>query len=432
MFSAGIGIERIARHFDCPRAKVVSAIDASAYTSFFLDRGPEGEIVREYLGGRTMVSLSLEYNLNDTEIKRILKKNGCVTRTKEISIESVILDYKSGVTATKLAEIHGVPASLIKTRLEDNNTHILSASKRQRKHFWNEDFFADIDNQYKAYWLGFMFADGNVSSRLQSIKIALNSKDRGHLEKFCRDLDYVGPGAIFESMSKTSYGDSLCSAVTPWSRKLCLGLIGKGCVPNKTYLDPSPMDIPSGLARHFIRGVVDGDGGIYLYPNAQSLEVVGSRNLLEYIVDNVPFQMSELQKHKSIWRVRTCAEYSYEVIEWLYSDCEISLDRKQARADEVFARGKKIGRRHHPEEEIALKYSEGYTVAALARENSCDWITVERILKRHDVEIRPRLSKNTVCSHPGCEKAPRGKFCHMHYDRLRKGQDMDAPERGKK
>lgn len=48
----------------------------------------------------------------------------------------------------------------------------------------NENYFENIDNKNKAYWLGFIAADGNVYGNKLSIE--LNSKDEGHLKIFRR------------------------------------------------------------------------------------------------------------------------------------------------------------------------------------------------------------------------------------------------------
>ena len=57
-----------------------------------------------------------------------------------------------------------------------------------RKHFFNENYFEVIDSEDKAYWLGFISADGCVakSSKYNSyrLQIAISSIDSDHLNKF--------------------------------------------------------------------------------------------------------------------------------------------------------------------------------------------------------------------------------------------------------
>lgn len=44
--------------------------------------------------------------------------------------------------------------------------------------------FEKIDNEEKAYWLGFLYADGNVSLKEDKIELSLAEKDLNHIKKF--------------------------------------------------------------------------------------------------------------------------------------------------------------------------------------------------------------------------------------------------------
>lgn len=49
---------------------------------------------------------------------------------------------------------------------------------------YNKEYFKQIDTPEKAYWLGFIAADGNVRKDLLKLRIELNIRDYHHLEKF--------------------------------------------------------------------------------------------------------------------------------------------------------------------------------------------------------------------------------------------------------
>ena len=57
----------------------------------------------------------------------------------------------------------------------------------RRKYALNETFFEVINSEEKAYWLGFIAADGCVYRRTLSIN--LNIKDKEHLEKLITVLN---------------------------------------------------------------------------------------------------------------------------------------------------------------------------------------------------------------------------------------------------
>ena len=59
------------------------------------------------------------------------------------------------------------------------------------KYYFNKNYFDIIDNSEKAYWLGFIWADGYVCKRKRKgnhieydFKLSLSRIDTDHLEKF--------------------------------------------------------------------------------------------------------------------------------------------------------------------------------------------------------------------------------------------------------
>lgn len=56
------------------------------------------------------------------------------------------------------------------------------------KYTLNEDAF-DVLSPEAMYWLGFLLADGSVSSRKHTIQLKLSAKDRSHVEAFARFLE---------------------------------------------------------------------------------------------------------------------------------------------------------------------------------------------------------------------------------------------------
>ena len=50
---------------------------------------------------------------------------------------------------------------------------------------FNRNFFSKINTQEKAYWLGFMYADGCNQPEFTRASIQLAISDIDHLKKFC-------------------------------------------------------------------------------------------------------------------------------------------------------------------------------------------------------------------------------------------------------
>lgn len=66
------------------------------------------------------------------------------------------------------------------------------------KYNYNRRFFQNIDTEEKASWLGFIAADGNVASAMNTSRIELNIRDKDHLEKFRKSI--LGDMPIKESI----------------------------------------------------------------------------------------------------------------------------------------------------------------------------------------------------------------------------------------
>src|SRR5690606_18117128 len=68
--------------------------------------------------------------------------------------------------------------------LNRNKVDIRKPEENKRKYIIRTDYFKNIDTEEKAYLLGFLFADGNVSSTQGHICIAVHEKDIEVIEKF--------------------------------------------------------------------------------------------------------------------------------------------------------------------------------------------------------------------------------------------------------
>ena len=53
---------------------------------------------------------------------------------------------------------------------------------------YNRHIFDNIDSAEKAYWLGFIVADGYLNDDKNMLRIKLGDKDKIHLEKFINFL----------------------------------------------------------------------------------------------------------------------------------------------------------------------------------------------------------------------------------------------------
>ena len=129
-----------------------------------------------------------------------------------------------------------------------------STIKKKTTYQVNTLFFRSIDTEEKAYWLGFLYADGYNSGTY--IQIAIISTDDNHLRKFRKSLQSTHPIRYYD-VDNTA-------RITISDKQLSQDLKIIGCVPRKTYVGrmPKKTHLPDKWLRAFIRGYFDGDGNI--------------------------------------------------------------------------------------------------------------------------------------------------------------------------
>lgn len=198
----------------------------------------------------------------------------------------------------------------------------------------NEDFFSLIDTPEKAYWLGFICADGNVSNDGKYIQIKLHSRDHGHLLKFSDVLGYHGNVNKYSAV--TNYGAYEFSQIIVRSDRLNADLVKHGCVPNKSkWLEP-PTGVKNSLFPHFLRGMTDGDGSLVLRSGeVRGIKLYGVQKIAHWAAEVMPG--GKVRQHSGqTWEVQW---NSTETVRKLYeSSTENSrLDRKYEKVQGLMA-----------------------------------------------------------------------------------------------
>ena len=210
---------------------------------------------------------------------------------------------------------------------------------------YNENFFEKIDNPKKAYWLGFLYADGCILNRRKSkiLEISLSRKDENHLQKFLDDLESNIPIKI----KKVKLGNKEYEACRIFicSTYLCDCLIGLGCVPRKSLILEFPKNkVPDNLMNYFILGYFDGDGCFSPREdtNTASLSFVGTYSFLIGIL-NVFKDKGLVNKYTKIYKKGNAYNFFLynkanikRILFYLYGNKEIYLERKYIKIKEFY------------------------------------------------------------------------------------------------
>lgn len=207
----------------------------------------------------------------------------------------------------------------------------------RRKSLINDSIFEIIDTEEKAYWLGFLYADGNVYIRheknrmVNRLELSLAEKDVEHLKKYIKFLN--------GDISMLKYRSNVKAyRVSFGSKKVCEDLIKLGCIPNKSLMlkFPNENQVPKNLIKHFIRGYFDGDGCIShlkTNQNSFSISLLGTFEFLESILSEYKLSKDLIRKDKRIKSNTFILNFKrlngLIVLYDLYNNSNIFLNRKK-------------------------------------------------------------------------------------------------------
>lgn len=226
---------------------------------------------------------------------------------------------------------HGVPISM----------EIVNQSKT--KYHQNDNYFSSIDTEEKAYWLGFIIADGCITDHNGlDLTIVQSISSKHHLEKFTKAIE--SNRCIEEystTLSETAKTYPMCR-ITIRSKKICEDLISLGVTPRKSMMEKFPS-IKKEFTPHLIRGIFDGDGsfscGTRMRRNEPyaSFNIVGSYELLSgissLVSEAIGIKMNVLKK-QNIYVIRTTNHRASRVMDWMYHNATVYLERKKAKQQE--------------------------------------------------------------------------------------------------
>lgn len=207
----------------------------------------------------------------------------------------------------------------------------------KKTNYFNDSFFEIIDTEDKAYFLGLLFADGNVYLKRNRIQITLMNEDAYILEKFKE---------VVNSSAKLYIDREKYSKLILDSKKMTSDLIALGCTPNKSLTLKFPEKIPEHLIHHFVRGYFDGDGSIAIGKTGTHCSFTSTEEFLkelsEILLKN-GIQCSEFKKRYKDREVSAGSIYigkkesQKNLHLFLYNDCnDLYLNRKKEKFHKVF------------------------------------------------------------------------------------------------
>lgn len=281
------------------------------------------EIVSLYENGWSKKKIRRECKLTLERVDEAVRHiPGAINIPEENICLGIIDDYNDGMRFEAIRKKYKVHSSTL-----NNIFYSYGIEKvRKRKRAVNKDFFETIDTEEKAYWLGFLFADGYNDERRGYIEVALASKDKEHLEKFKQAIESEHP--IADRLIKKS----LVVRLMFCSRKMSNDLASHGCVQAKSLILEFPDSVPEELVHHFIRGYFDGDGSVSvnLEKGTYSVSVLGTKKFLNQLRSYTNLSMTKYDQKGEAFALRYGGRQNLlKIYDYLYKDATIFLDRKR-------------------------------------------------------------------------------------------------------
>lgn len=243
---------------------------------------------------------------------------------------TLVEEYKRGKSLSKIAKEFGVDRGTLSNNLKKDGIEVCNKQNRVRV---KEDNFSVIDSEEKAYWLGFLYADGYVSLGKNVIELSLQARDLEHIKKFHAFME--SENSIYYNKSNNSYRSAFASEKTKND------LIKLGCFPQKSLKlsFPSEEQVPLKFIKDFTRGYIDGDGSIGLKKNGvYRLSILGTREFLEVLVDKMDYRKLSISKVGNIYCIEWAGAYTEGYLIELYQDATIYLNRKKQLLNAVLDR----------------------------------------------------------------------------------------------
>lgn len=276
----------------------------------------------------TMPIKEIASNLNRSYTQIVKKAHKMGLNSKVISGESwsaeedaIVKEHFEYAPKNRLVALlpNRTWCSILQRGLKTHNLRRISQDRYDVDYKFFENWTAE-----NAYVFGFIAADGHLKSRkecdIYALQFELAGYDRDVLEKIKKVMSFEGP------ICETKRGTVKLQIN---NAKIIDDLVNKGIpIKNKTFDLEWPSTLPEEFYRDFVRGLVDGDGSIF----SAGMHFLGTEPLLRALKKRLPCDTSTNTIHKrknvNVYCLKLAKGKGKTVLDWLYKDATIFLDRK--------------------------------------------------------------------------------------------------------
>jgi plasmid stability protein len=244
----------------------------------------------------------------------------------EKEVQEIITAYLSGEGVTAISKRYHVNHNSVTSKLKEYNIIIRTNAENRRTCECDYHYFQVIDTQEKAYWLGFLTADGCITTG-NRVTLNLGITDYSHLIKFRNALQ----------ATQIVSTNTLSCAFVVRSNEMVTDLATHGLFPNKTF-STKPSEILPHLAKHYWRGIIDGDG--HIAKSADRLTICGDYDIVlafqSFVLSHCSKVKAKIYRQENIFGFTVGRETTHFMLNLLYKDATVFLNRKYEIAQQVF------------------------------------------------------------------------------------------------
>lgn len=265
---------------------------------------------------------------------------------KEEEIKEIIKLYiDNKISINNLKRKFRLQHGDVRQLLIENGINPRTHRESRLTYLYNEDYFSEIDTEDKAYWLGFIFADGFITKRTNGNPVfGITLAEKEPLELLNKCMNSNKPIKQYKKVNSYSsksieYKLAFCSA------KLVSDLEKQGCIERKTFKLKFP-NIKKELIPHFIRGYFDGDGSVFLHTQKVNnreyqyigVTICGIYSFLDELTNYTGYKSciyKDKRKETDCWSLKLLSNIrALQFYHYIYNNAHFFLNRKRKKFED--------------------------------------------------------------------------------------------------
>ena len=303
-------------------------------------------LIEQYMLGKEVREIAKENDCGATSISRLNKRY-------EIDVykynpkylyrneEWLKKQFELYTTLEEVTRKTGYPKTCIARYAEKYGIRE-KAFSRNSKNNVDENYFDYIDNSNKAYFLGFIMADGCIyyHTKLEKYEFSLQIKDTDSdlIFKFAKDIDFPLDKIFYRSRTRKG---TVCNSVNIriYNTRFCENLIKHGIIPRKGGHEAIPNSVPKEFIYDFIRGYIDGDGWVLVNCrpciDVCSTSIKIMNDILCYLREITEIN-SNISLNNNVYTLNISKRVAlYRILKKIYYEECVSLDRKKKNSEKI-------------------------------------------------------------------------------------------------